>query len=409
MNSGHNNVNISGALVPIIVGVVIALVIGGLIISTFAADAFPAQASAESQQVDQLFTVLLGLGGGLFLLVEGLLIFSIIRFRQREGDEEDGPTIHGNVTLEIIWTAIPSLVVLVLVIYSYSVWVDIREPKDDALVVQATGARFAWTFNYYEPRLDCESDQVDERLDCEGRTVNPNISSPVLHTYAGRPVKMELHTQDVIHSFWVPAMRIKQDLLPGRETEIYFTPIEPGTYRVVCAELCGSGHGNMFTNIIVHESEEDYLTTFLDPAIESVVVPPEDPVAQGALLLASGAFPCSGCHTLNEEIPDQGITIDWQGITGPSLEGVGDRAGQRVSGETAEEYLYTSIYNPTAYLVPGYGPLMIQFQKKDPAAPNYIASEDAQAIVAFLCTLTETGESACNLENLAAYAESYNP
>ncbi len=409
MNSGHNNVNISGALVPILIGVTIALVIGGLIISTFAESAFPIQASAESQQIDQLFTVLLGIGGGLFLLVQGLLLFSIIRFRQKEGDEEDGPTIHGNVTLEIIWTAIPALVVLALVIYSYSVWVDIREPKDDALVVEAVGARFAWTFNYYEPRLDCESSEVDNRLDCEGRNVNPNISSPVLHTYVGRPVKMELETQDVIHSFWIPAMRIKQDLLPGRRTEIYFTPIESGEYRVVCTELCGSGHGDMVANIIVHDDEESYLTSFLDPAIENVVIPPDDPVEQGAILLASGAYPCAGCHVLQETIEEQGLTINWQGITGPSLEGIGDRAGGRVSGQSAEEYLYTSLYLPHSYLVPGYGPLMIQFQNDDAGVPNYMPSEDGQAVVAYLCTLTDIGESACDLENLEVYAESFNP
>ncbi|GAB4515566.1 MAG: cytochrome c oxidase subunit II [Anaerolineae bacterium] len=403
MDLGRNNSNNNGVLLPVIGGVALVLIIGGFLIAQLTGSAFPVQASAESEQIDALFSVLLGIGGAVFLLVQGLLVYSVIRFRRREGDESDGPTIHGNVLLELIWTAIPAVIVLGLVIYSYIVWVDIREPKDNELVVQAVGQRYAWTFGYYEPRLDCEGDQVDERLDCETRTVNPNINSNILHTYSGRPVRMVMNTTDVIHSFWVPTMRIKQDLLPGRTTEIRFTPTEPGEYRVVCTELCGAGHGQMYAAIIVHDSEETYLANFLDPAVESVVVPPADPVQLGGQLLASGTYPCSGCHVLQ----DEEFGISWNGNTGPSLEGLGDRAGNRVAGQSAEEYIFVSLYDTDAYLVPGYGNLMLQFQHDDASAPAYMPKEDAQAIVAYLCTQTTSGESACDLDNLAAFAESY--
>ncbi len=405
MDFGSKNSNSSGLLIPIVGGVTILLVIGGFLISQLASVAFPVQASAEAEQIDTLFTVLLGIGGALFLLVQGLLIYSVVRFRVREGDTSDGPTIHGNVTLELIWTAIPSVIVLALVIYSYSVWVDITEPKDNEMVVQAQGARYAWSFTYYEPRIDCASDNVDDRLDCGDRNINPNIASNILHTYVGRPVRMEMNTSDVIHSFWVPTMRIKQDLLPGRTTEVRFTPTEAGEYRVVCTELCGAGHGQMYASIVVHDSEETYLATFLDPAVENVVLPPDDPVQIGGQLLGTGAYPCSGCHILQ----DAEFGIDWAGVTGPALTGIGDRAGTRVSTQTAEEYLYIAFYDTDDYLVPRYGNLMQQFQFEDPSAASYMPKEDAMAIVAYLCTQTDTGESACDLENLAEFAETYTP
>lgn len=364
----------SGLLIPLLIGIAILLVIGGFLISQLTDWLFAVQASAEAEQIDELFRVFLGIGGGLFLLVQGLLLYSVIRFRKRKGDESDGPTIHGNVTLELIWTAIPSVVVLVLVIYSYQVWADIQAPKDNEMTVRGIGARYAWTFEY-----------TDERID------RP-ISSSTLHTYVGRPVRMVLDAQDVIHSFWIPAMRIKQDLMPGRTTEISFTPTLAGRYRVVCAELCGAGHGQMWAWIEVHETEEAYLAAFVEPAVEQILNPPEDPALLGRQVIQS--YACMGCHVLDD--------LGWQGVTGPSLNNIGDTSSRRIAGYTAEEYLYESIYYPGAFIVAGYDNVMPQYQPQDPSAPNYMPIEDVRAIVAYLCTLTEDGESACDLDNLDA-------
>ncbi|MFW5696427.1 MAG: cytochrome c oxidase subunit II [Phototrophicaceae bacterium] len=367
----------SGLLIPTLIGIAILLVIGGFLISQLTDWLFATQASAEAEQIDELFRVFLGIGGGLFLLVQGLLLYSVIRFRKRKGDESDGPTIHGNVALELTWTAIPSVVVLVLVIYSYQVWSDIRAPKDNEMVVHGIGARYAWTFEYTD-------DRVDE-----------TISSNTLHTYVGRPVRMVLDAQDVIHSFWVPAMRIKQDLMPGRTTEISFTPTQAGRYRVVCAELCGAGHGQMWAWIEVYEDEETYLASFADPAVERILNPPEDPAELGRQVIQS--YACTGCHVLDD--------LDWQGVTGPSLNNVGDTASRRIPGYTAEEYLYESVYYSGAFIVAGYDNVMPQYQPDDPDGPNYMPVEDVRAIVAYLCTLTDDGESACDLENLDAIIE----
>ena len=393
----------NGRLIPlllIILGAAVALVVGGYLISLWESSMFTYQASAEAKQVDDLMTLMMFIGGVIFLLVEGLLVYSVIRFRKPEEDETDGPTIHGNVTLEVIWTVIPAIIVVVLVLYSYQVWTDIREPKEDELTVDVTGARFAWSFAYEDSRTD------------------QPIYSTALHTYAGQPMRLYLHTEDVIHSFWIPEMRVKQDVMPGRTTELRFTPIwvpeavkedaETGMqyneYRVVCAELCGGDHGRMFTHVVVHESEEDYLNYFLDPAVETLLNPPEDPVLRGAQVLTSGAYPCSGCHTLEAEV--DGFVIEWAGTTGPALAGVGDRAATRRSGMTAEEYLFETIYEPLAYLVPGYpNAIMPQFQAADADGASYMPIDDARAVIAFLCTQTSTGESACDLANLDSLIE----
>lgn len=392
------NRNNAAVLIPILLGGVF-IVVGGLLISTLTPSLFPDQASQEARQIDGLFRVLLGIGGAIFLLVEGLLLYSVIRFRTPVASTEDGPTIHGNVLLEVIWTAIPAVIVLFLVVYSYQVWRDLRRPKDNEYVINAVGQRFAWTFEYTDPRVEDTMPARD------------------LHTYVGQNVRMHMVTSDVIHSFWVPAMRVKQDLLPGRETEVRFTPaaIEGATYplvyRVVCAELCGSGHGAMFTLVYIYENEAQYMEMFLDPMVERVLNPPADPVLRGANILASGAYPCAGCHVLQAQAEDGSWSIDWAGITGPTLTGVGNRAGQRVAGSPAEEYLYRSIFHPAEYLVPGFGALMPRFQPQDPAAPNYMPPTDVYAIVAYLCSVNDAGDAtaACDLENLLSVVNQDNP
>ncbi|MGQ9889171.1 MAG: cytochrome c oxidase subunit II [Aggregatilineales bacterium] len=356
------------------------LVFGGLLIAELTPLLFPPQASAQAQQVDDLFKFLLAVGAAIFLLVQGVLVVAIVRFRACRGDRSDGVPMHGNATLEVVWTLIPAVIVLVITIYSFQVWVNTTAARADEQTVRATGARFVWSFAYDDP------------------VNNITINSKELHTYVGQPVRMEMSTDDSQHAFWIPAMRIKQDLLPGRVTEVRFTPTRAGSYPIVCAELCGSGHGQMRATIVVHPDEATYLSWF-DDAVNTALNPPADPVERGRALLAAGAYPCSGCHVLDD--------LGWQGITGPSLNGVGDRAGRRVPGQTAEEYLDRSIYFPAEYLVPGFGNLMPQFQPNDPNAPNYMPPDDHLAIVAYLCTLTASGESACDLDNLERIVSEY--
>jgi cytochrome c oxidase subunit 2 len=409
MNLGNRSNSNIGVLVPILLAG-IGIVVGGLIIGQFTSVVFPTQASAESEQVDSLFQVLLIIGGAIFLLVQGLLLYSVIRFRVKPDDTEDGPTIHGNTLLELVWTAIPAVIVLVLVIYSYQVWIDVREAKDGETTIHVTAQRFAWSFSYDDSRLDPLRDTVTNDETGEEEPGPPvRVNSNILHTYVGENVRLEMNTRDVIHSFWIPEMRIKQDVIPGRTTEIRFTPIAvenaafPQVYRVVCTELCGPGHGGMFSFVYVHEDEEAMHEAFLDPAVDLVLNPPPDPALRGAQVVQG--YACTGCHTLQ----DSDAGINWTAQLAPNLNGVGDRAATRVPGQTAEEYLYNSLYYPSSSLVTGFGALMPQFQPGDPNVGSYMPTDHVYAIVAYLCSRVETGENACDLDNLLTLINSDNP
>ena len=419
MDFGNQNNSDNAQTNAIIMIVVITLLcaVGGYIISLGTPLMFPAQASEEAKEVDTLFRVLLGISGGLFVFVQGLLLYSVVRYRVRPGDMRDGPTVHGNVTLELIWTAIPAIIVVALAIYGYSIWTDLREPKNDELVVHGIGQRYAWTFEHELPSQIYAGLDAEQQARVDAAEV---ASSTTLHVYSGRPVSMNLDTQDVIHSFWVPAMRMKQDLLPGRTTEIRFTPtlaegenietvvvngieLQAQQFRVVCAELCGGGHGQMYSFVNLYETEEDYLSA-MEALWADVIDPPADPIARGRQILASGAYPCAGCHTLQAE------GIDWTGVTGPALNGVGERAPRRIPGMGSEEYLYRSIFHPQEYSVPGYtGVVMPQFQPDDPDGTNYMPTSDVYYIVSYLCSLTESGESNCDQETLLNVINEDNP
>ena len=223
-------------------------------------------------------------------------------------------------------------------------------------------------------------------------------SGDKLHTYIGQNVDLELRTQDVIHSYWVPAMRVKQDLLPGdpatggRPTEIRFTPIRvdgvdyPAEYPIVCAELCGDGHGRMRGTVIVYEDEAQFLAEFYEPAIHAILNPPADPVLRGEIVIQE--YICNSCHTLD--------SLGWSSRTGPSMNGIADRAGERVAGQSAEEYIATSVWNAPAFVVPGYTEQMASFGP-DQTDANKMSAEQLYAIVAYLCTQGE--QSDCDNEN----------
>jgi cytochrome c oxidase subunit 2 len=251
----------------------------------------PEQASEQAPLVDGLFDVMMTIGTALFLVVEGAVVYFLIVFRKRKGDEGDGIPVEENLPLEAFWTAIPAIIVIGLGIYSVAVFQEMgglspgshtmmahhskptlvaqapqtdpiagdmmplladaetatpqaeakygigaanQSPKPADLVVDVTGIQFAWLFNYPED----------------------GFMAGELHVPVGADVLLNLSAQDVIHSFWVPQFRLKQDAIPGERTELRFVATKPGTYPVVCAELCGSYHGGMRSQVIVHTPEE---------------------------------------------------------------------------------------------------------------------------------------------------------
>ena len=249
----------------------------------------PVAASEEAPWIDGLFNTMMTISIGLFLLVQGILVYAAIRFRQRPGDETDGPPIEGNIPLEIFWTAIPATIVLGLGVYSFDVYTNMGglDPmaSQDSLpemVSSSSGSAIAAPLSADSPLeapdiearsqvavgIGADPDTVGKTPDLEIDVLGlqyawiftypeTGIVSGNLHMPADRDVQLNIKAQDVIHSLWLPQFRVKQDAIPGRESQLRLRPTEPGTYAVVCAELCGSYHGGMRTEAIV-ESPEDF-------------------------------------------------------------------------------------------------------------------------------------------------------
>jgi cytochrome c oxidase subunit II len=199
-------------------------------------DWFPADASGAADQIDTVYDVLLICSVPVFVLVMTIAIYSVVRFRALPGDMRDGPSIHGNTRLEVIWVTIPFLMVTALAIYAWIVLDDIEAAQPNELPVNVTARQFTWSFAY--PGEEVQSTEL----------VLPE----------DRPVEFRIKTNDVIHSFWVPEFRLKSDAVPGLTTKIRLTPDRVGRYQVVCAELCGIGHATMRQNVrVVPEAEFD--------------------------------------------------------------------------------------------------------------------------------------------------------
>ena len=197
-------------------------------------DWFPVSASGEAKEIDTLWDVCLIASVPVFVLVEVVVLYCVWKFRMRPGEEQiDGPPIHGNTRLEVIWTAIPAILLVALCTYAYVVLQDIEEARADTMEIRVVGEQFAWTFFY----------------PAEGG--GEAVSSPQLYLPVDRPVNFTVQTKDVIHDFWVPAFRLKIDAVRGIDTSYRVTPDRVGTYPVVCAELCGLGHSTMRSTVRV--------------------------------------------------------------------------------------------------------------------------------------------------------------
>src|SRR3954449_1884433 len=208
----------------------LAIGVSAAVVGTFLAlqiDWFPSQASTAAHKIDTLYDWLLVASVPMFVLVMSVAIYSVVRFRVRPGGPTgDGAPIHGNTRLEIIWVTIPFLIVTALAVYAAVVLAQIEEKKPNELQVRAIGQQFTWHFEYTQPN---------------GKKFTTNV----LTLPNNRPVYMKIDSKDVLHSFWVPAFRLKEDAVPGQTDHVRFTPNRLGNYEVVCAELCGIGHATM--------------------------------------------------------------------------------------------------------------------------------------------------------------------
>jgi cytochrome c oxidase subunit II len=358
---------------------------------------FPAKGSIQAGNIRTLYTVLLIATVPIFVLVETVVLFSVWKFRMRPGQEEmDGPPIHGNTRLEVVWTALPAVLIIGLCTYAYTVLRSNEANKTNAMTVNVTARQFAFQFGY--PQAN-----------------GKQIVSPVLYLPIDRPVVFKLRSYDVIHSFFVPSFSEKLDAVPGIVTTLRVTPSALGTYPVECTELCGAGHSLMRSTVRVvnattfaswlrsqkanapppvgtpppnvNEAVPGYGTAAGGGSAASSGAPSSSPssspgsstsAAAGKAVFTGAAAGCGSCHTL--------AAASSTGTVGPNLDqrlkaDCALPASQKVRGTTLQQCIQTAITKPYAYLPAGYsaGIMPNDFGTR-------LTSDQIQALVNFLAS-----------------------
>ena len=326
----------------------------------------PPQAGQEATAVDWLFRLELQVIAFLFSLIIVFTLYSVVVFRRKAGETEDGPHIHGNAKLEIIWTVIPLITVLFFGVLGARGLSQITSSEPDELVVEVTAQQYAWRFDYPEYGI---------------------TSSSELHLPRGRQVLLKMTSIDVIHSFWVPDLRVKQDAVPGMTTELRITPTDLGEYKVRCAELCGTAHYSMLAPVKVEEpadfkawvaantafSEDTPETASSEGAADTVPSKVAGAELGADLAQTQG---CLGCHS-----------VDGSQIVGPTWLGLYASQVTLENDTTVvadEDYLRRSIVETNAEIVRGFPASVMPGIYNDT-----LSQEQVDALVEYIKSLAE--------------------
>jgi len=282
---------------------------------------FPDQASTFARDVDALYFFILAVTAAFALVVAVAVIYFGIRYHKTH-DGEIGARIEGNLPLELLWSVIPTVIAMVMFGWGASVFFHLRRPPDEAMHIYAVSKQWMWKFQHLEGQ----------------REINE------LHIPAGRPIKVTISSEDVLHSLYFPSFRTKIDAIPGRYTELWFEATTPGRYHIFCAEYCGTNHSGMIGTVIVMPPNE-YQAWLAGGGMEGSLA------QRGAKLFTDLA--CVTCHLDNA----QGRGPSLKDIVGTTIE---TQAGDKVVVD--EAYLRESILNSQAKVVKGFQPLMPTFQ-----------------------------------------------
>jgi cytochrome c oxidase subunit II len=374
------------------------LVIGGIATIIFIPIAlvipwFPGDAGKQAHNVHTLYDVLLIVSVPIGVLVLTVVLFSVWRFRMRPGQENmDGPPIHGNTRLEVVWTAVPAILIVSLCTYAYTVLRSNEDAKKNEMTVYVTERQFAFEFSYPQPG---------------GKA----IVSPVLYVAKGQPVVFKLHSLDVIHSFFVPEFSVKLDAVPGITTTLRVTPTRTGVYPAECTELCGAGHALMrqAVHVVTPQAFQTWLQSQKANGPPPVGTPPpyvggvgnvpgggsqpspqttttsttsgaptpsgDTSPAAGKAVFTNPNVGCGSCHTL--------AAAGTTGTTGPNL-GTKVVPDSKKRGLPLKQFIFESITKPNAYISPGYQPnIMPQTFSQS------LSSTQIQALVNFIASVTK--------------------
>lgn len=313
----------------------------------------PAARSTYASSVDGLYYALVALSIVLFLIILGMAGYWVMKYRRKEGDEKklSTPTIH-SVLVELLWSVGPMIICLGLFHVGVKQYLDARVAPGDAMTVYVTGRKWAWQYKYANGKI---SDGKNAASDAEKKNG--------LHVPVGKPVRLVMNSQDVIHSFFLPEFRVKQDVLPGRYSTVWFQADKVGTSVVFCTEYCGMDHSDMLSEVVVQTEEEFQKWLDFDPYKGL------PPVEAGKALYEAKA--CVGCHSLDGSLKAGG---------GPSFKGLFGKTETITGGTTVavdEAYLRESILVPGAKVVNGFPNVMPAFQ-------GQLKEEHVQGLIEFI-------------------------
>jgi cytochrome c oxidase subunit 2 len=300
---------------------------------------FPTAASTIASDVDAVYFFLIAVSAFFTVLIATLVAIFAVKYRRRHPDQV-GVGITGSLPLELLWTVIPLGITMVMFFWGASVFYRMSRPPRGAMEIYVTGKQWMWKAQHLDGR----------------REINE------LHVPIGRPVKLIVGSEDVIHSFYVPAFRTKMDAVPGRLTNVWFEATRPGTYHLFCTEYCGLQHSRMIGSVIAMEPSAFQAWLAASPNEAS-------PMQQGEKLFTD--LGCISCHRQDSL------------ARGPSLVGLFGNPVRLQTGETViadENYIRESIMNPQAKLVAGFQPLMTTFQ-------GIVSEEQVLQLIAYIRSL----------------------
>lgn len=303
----------------------------------------PPANSTLASEIDPLWGFLFWSSTIMFIIVVAMITVFVVKYRRRGKDTLTTGVAH-NTTLEVAWTVIPTILVMIIFIWGFKSYIKFYVAPKDAMEIKVTGQKWFWTFDYPQG----------------ANTVN-DLTVPV-----GKPVKLLLSSKDVLHSFYVPNFRIKMDVLPNRYTVAWFEATHVGDYQIFCTEYCGKGHSEMLGKVkVVSETEFNKWVESSSGMGEGLSLE-----EFGAQLYKSKA--CITCHTL-----------DGTKLVGPSFKGLFGREeamtdGQRLVAD--ENYIRESILDPRAHIVNGYDPVMPTYQ-------GILKDRQIDALIAYIKTL----------------------
>ncbi len=308
----------------------------------------PELASLQGVVIDQLFRMHIWVISFLFALIIGFMLYSIVIFRRKKGEEGEGDHFEGNTGLEIAWTIVPLGIVLYFAFLGSTALAETRRADPNAQNITVVGQQWSWRFEY----------------------TDYGFSSDELRLPIDQQALLLLKSADVIHSFWVPEFRVKQDALPGdgMERELRVTPTKLGTYKLRCAELCGTQHAYMLADVIV--MEPDQFDEWVEDQLASVS---DDPVERGEVWY--GQYGCQACHS-----------IDGSDRVGPSWFGLYGKEETLADGTTLvvdDLYLHESIVEPQAKVVQGFETVLM------PPTGQSMTDQQIQDVIEFIKSLGE--------------------